>query len=149
MLVLKLLGVVALLLIAAGAVYAFDARCESRFSHRFFTLESFCVTFFAVALLMGGHTWREASARSGGDVLNGIVLMALGALLVLGLLYVNLRRTSLPYALFGSLLQVSIFGALALIGVIALVVGLAASIFATVMSPGGQSERVAWRRTVD
>jgi len=110
-LVLKLVGS-ALVLAAAVAfmayVYAlvrrFDQRSVERFGHSFLSKAKLVLVGAAGALLHGGAIWRQSLA-TGGDALNGAVLMALGVAILVALGVGNFRSTDRRYAAVGTGLQ--------------------------------------------
>ncbi|MFA6092599.1 MAG: hypothetical protein WCU88_03950 [Elusimicrobiota bacterium] len=126
MLILKIIGAVGLLAFVLFLLGSFDKRCEEKFSHRFFTRMSFAAVAAAVWLIVWGQGWYRQSAAAGGDILNGIVLIIIGAIIVLGLGYNNCKRTNVLYGMGGTALQVSIFGILALLGIVLFVIAILA-----------------------
>lgn len=74
-------------------------------------------------MLLGGHYWWRSAIETGGDQLNGIVLMSLGAAVMLGSLVMNIRRTNVLFGVVGTLLQAGIASVLALFG------GICATVF--------------------
>lgn len=126
MTVLTILGVIALVAIVLWGCLAFNAHCDRKFSFRFFTRASFALTAAAM-LLYGGHAWYASAAAAQGDILNGIILMALGGIAALGLVRYNVRRTSLLYGLGGSALQIGLYAPLLYVGIFFLIPALAAS----------------------
>lgn len=124
MLVLKILGIIALLGSILATLHFFNEHCDKKFSYRFFTETSFWATAGTLALLIIGNWWRINALELGGDALNGIMVMCIGIVIALGLIYFNFKRTNLAYGLGGSALQISAFGILAYIGLAVLMIGL-------------------------
>lgn len=122
MLVLKILGVVVAILAFITALVGFEMHCYKKFSHRFFTMFTYIFTTIAIGLGMIGHYWYQNSLTSGGDVLNGIVVMILGGLAVLILIFTNFKKTNLLYGIAGSAIQLAIFGILAQISLVLFVI---------------------------
>lgn len=115
MLVLKILGGIFVLFSFLLAITIFDEYCDDKFEHRFFNIKSFIILIVIVAMLIIGDNWYENALRDHGDSLNGLVLMGLGGLILLGLVIYNLSQAGFIFGFIGSVIQVSIFGALALI----------------------------------
>lgn len=124
MLVLKILGVILIIAAVVFGLRFFNDHCDEKFSYRFFTASSFWATAGSLGLLLLGYWWRSKALESGGDALNGIVVMALGAIVAAGLVYFNFKKTNFVYGVGGSVLQISVFSILAYIGVFVAIVGL-------------------------
>lgn len=124
MLVIQILGGVALLAAVLAVLHFFDKHCERRFTHRFFTIPAFMATGISLVLLLVGNWWRVSAMQSGGDPLNGIVIISIGALVALGLIYVNFKCTNAVYGVGGSVLQLSLFGYLAYMSIPLFILGL-------------------------
>lgn len=129
MTVLKIIGVIVALVAMGIGVISFNEHCDKKFSYRFFTKISFIAAAASIWALMAGHAWYTSSVDSGGDTLNGIVIMGIGAIILLGLVYFNFRMTNLLYGLGGSALQLGLFIPLAYIGTFFVLLGLVLSIF--------------------
>jgi hypothetical protein len=113
MLVLKILGILLAIAALVFSVITFDKHCYRKFSHRFFTAFTYITSTVAIVLGMIGFYWYNHSLTTGGDTLNGIVIIILSALVGLSLFYINFKKTNLLYGITGSALQLLIFGALA------------------------------------
>ena len=124
MLILKILEIIAFIAGVIVALHFFNEHCNKKFSHRFFTKKSFLATVGALALLITGNLWRTNALQSGGDVLNGIVVMGIGILVALGLIYFNYKRTNFVYGVGGTVLQLLAFSVMAYIGIVVLAIGL-------------------------
>lgn len=109
MLMLKFLGVVAVLSAIIYGLRRFNRHTEERFSYKFFSASSFLLLILGALLLWGGLAWQDAALLHGGDPLNGVVVAALGALSISYCWFNNLRNTSLSYALLGTVLQSALF----------------------------------------
>lgn len=110
-----------------SALSAFERFAARKFNHRFFTVGAFGAAAAALGCIVGGHSWWQAVLEQGGDPLNGLVLMAIGVIIVIGMLIQNLRRAGLLVGLCGSVLQASVFGVIGSFGLVVLGVGLALS----------------------
>jgi hypothetical protein len=132
MLVLKILGIVALIASVLAALYFFNEHCDKKFSYRFFTTPSFVASAVALVLLIAGNSWRVDALQSGGDVLNGVVVMGLGVLVALGLIYFNFRRTNFLYGTGGTVLQLLVFSVLAYIGIFVFIIAFVLGVIANI-----------------
>ena len=124
MLVITILGGLLAITLVIWALSAFERFTARRYNHRFFTTGSFGAAALALGFVWGGRFWWQAALAQGGDALNGIVLIGLGALIVLAMLVRNLRRAGLVIGTCGSVLQATVFGVLGSFGLVVLAVGL-------------------------
>ena len=115
MLVLKIIGGLLALALVLFLLFIFDERCDEKFGHRFFKFSSLGILTVSVGIIQIGQIWYESSLESGSDTLNGLVLMIIGGLILLSVVLYNLKETNFVYGLFGSIIQISIFGTLAFI----------------------------------
>ena len=86
MLVLKVIGVAAGILAVVTPLVLFERYVSKRHGFSFLSKRAFG------ALLMGGGYWQHEAQQTGGDELNGIVVMVLGAIGAVGILVRNIRR---------------------------------------------------------
>lgn len=113
------------MLVAAAAFTGlsyFNAHCEKKFGFKFLTKPLFVLTVAGVLLLIFGNEWRLDSIKTGGDMLNGIVLMILGGGLLAFLFYLNITKTNVLYGVSGSALQILVFGVLGYMGLFLLII---------------------------
>lgn len=125
MLVITIVGCLLAITLVIYALSAFERYAAHRFNHRFFTLGAFFASAAALGFIFGGRYWWQVAIEQGGDALNGIALMALGAILAFGIFVRNLRRAGLVVGTCGSVLQASVFGVIGSFGLVVLGVGLA------------------------
>jgi hypothetical protein len=140
MLVITIAGCLLAITLVIWALSAFEDFAARRYNHRFFTVGSFFATAAAVGCILGGRYWWQLALQQSGDVLNGIVLMALGSVLVLGMIIRNLRRAGCVVGACGSVLQVSVFGTLGSLGLVALGVGLLLSFVCVLLLSVGATQ---------
>lgn len=141
MLVLKLVGSALVLAAAIGFmayVYAlvrrFDQRSVERFGHSFLSKAKLVLVGAAGALLHGGAIWRQSALATGGDALNGAVLVALGMAILLALGVRNFRRTGWRYAAVGTGLQLALVPLVFQLGVSLLMLFILAGVVAVFAS---------------
>lgn len=128
MLVLKIIGVVVVLASLLYALFAFDEHCFNKFKHKFFNKNSFVVVVVAFCLIIAGESWRAEALKTGGDELNGIVLMVIGVVTLIALLFYNLKKTNVIYGIGGTSIQLLLFAILAYFGIFVLMFGFIISI---------------------
>lgn len=125
MLVIAILGALLAVGLVAYALRTFELYAARRFNHRFFTVGAFAMAAAAIGCIAGGRCWWQAAIEQGEDVSNGIVLIALGAIVALGIFIRNVRRAGVLIGTCGTMLQASVFGVLGSFGLIVLAFGLA------------------------
>lgn len=108
-----------------GLSGAFNDHCMNKFGHRFITFASCLIAAVASPSLYFGWIWYT----DGGDTENGLALMGIGAVIALSLCLYNIKRSNITYGLLGSAIVLTIFGVLALIGVIFYLIIVVAFIF--------------------
>lgn len=109
MLVIKCLLAIALVGLLFFALVRFNEHCSSRFGHQFFTREIFVWIVVAQGLFIVGGLWWQSALKQHGDTLNGMIIVAGGALAVGWIVYRNFRETNLLYGVMGSALQIVLF----------------------------------------
>ena len=124
MLVLKILAIIIILFGILLSLYFFNEHCGEKFNYRFFTTRSLLTSALALAFILIGNWWHSNSLESGGDTLNGIAMMSIGAFLALILIYFNFKHTNFAYGFGGTFLQLSAFGLLIYLGTFILILGL-------------------------
>jgi UDP-N-acetylmuramyl pentapeptide phosphotransferase/UDP-N-acetylglucosamine-1-phosphate transferase len=125
-LVLKVIGVAAGILAVVTPLIIFERYVSRRHGFSFLSKRAFAAPVIAAALVMGGGYWRHQAQQTGGDELNGIVLMVLGAAGVLGILVWNIRRAGVLVGTGGTLLHAGLLGVfcvLASLGLVVLLIG--------------------------
>ena len=122
MLMLKMLGVFAAISATIAGLYLFNEHSFRRFQYRFFSWKAFFATGAALVLLMGGFWWKTNAAQTRGDELNGLLLMASAAAIMVVLWFFNFSRTNLLYGVGGSVLQLFVLAQLAYAGIFAAIV---------------------------
>ncbi|MDP1905496.1 MAG: hypothetical protein Q8M09_14820 [Pseudomonadota bacterium] len=113
MLALKIIGVVSLVIGLAWSLIAFDARCYERYAYNFFTRKTLLKIAIAIVFLYGGYAWFNNAVANKNDTLNGLVLMAIGVVIVVILAYQNYKNTDWLHGTAGTALQLTVFGVLA------------------------------------
>lgn len=105
----------------ANALRAWESFVSQHFGVRFLTKSAFAAVLLSAALLIGGYYWLQQARSVGDDVLNGIVLMIVGALTAASIMIYNVRRTNLVVGAGGTLVQIFAFSVAAYLGLAVLV----------------------------
>ncbi len=124
MLILTLMG----LLAAAFTIYTFilwfNKYTYHHAQYEFFTKEHSVAMVFSYALMFFGNSWMQTALANNNDWLNGAIVLAVGVLLLMGVIINNFKQAPKIYAIAGSLAQMIFYipismGAVIIVAVIA------------------------------
>jgi hypothetical protein len=121
---MTVLTIIAALLVAAGGFFGltyFNNHCEKKFGFKFLTKPTFFLVVAGVLLVMFGNELRIDATKTGGDVLNGIVLIVIGTGVLSYMIYKNITETNIYYGVGGSAIQLVLFGVLGYVGLFVLI----------------------------
>jgi len=103
--VLRILGLVGMVAVALIVYYAVAVRCEEVHREKLLTAPAAYWMAAAAWLGYGGFHWRQELVASGGDVLNGTLVMGCAAVLAVVLLVSNFLRLRLFFGSVRTILQ--------------------------------------------
>lgn len=103
---------VSVLLIGIIALYFFNKRSISKFNFAFFTIASFIGAAISLGLSFVGYNWTIKATPNSDDIMNGIGMGVIGAIVGLFLIVSNTAKTNLISALAALLIQFIILGSL-------------------------------------
>jgi len=126
MLVLTIIGIVAVLGFLYWMITTLNSKVIEKFDHDFFDLGLFFLAFISNLLIYFGHDWYLDALAQQGDILNGMIIIGIGAVGLLLLIMVNIRQTNLIVGIIGSIIQLFLFAIGSLFGAIGLIVAGAA-----------------------
>jgi len=113
MLVLKIIGI----LIAAFLVYLLIIKVNEytiqKYRYQFFNMANFLISAVGYGLLYFGYKWYMNALEKNQDLLNGQILIGIGVILILAVIYYNIKNTSGTTGLAFSLIQAPIYSVLA------------------------------------
>ena len=109
MFVLKTIAVLVLLVLLYKGITTLNNKVYAKFKYDFFDQSLFILAFGSNLLLYFGHSWYLESLKTGIGILNGQVLMGIGAFGLLLLVALNIQKTNLLIGLIGSLIQIFLF----------------------------------------
>lgn len=101
------------LLIGIIALVLFNKQAIKQHNFAFFTIASFIGAAISLALIWVGFNWTIKATPNSDDVMNGIGMLVIGAVVGLFLIIMNKAKTDLVYALSALTIQFVILGALA------------------------------------
>ena len=123
MTVLIIMGLL-LVVITIGVIIAMiNGYSEKKFDYEFFNWANFAITSVGYCAIFFGNNWYEKALSSGGDILNGQILIAIGIIIVLWMFINNIRRTDFIFGTIIGVLQLIIYipaSVVCLLGVIML-----------------------------
>lgn len=128
MTVLKVLSGLALLSAVVLAFLNFEKYVARQYGFRFLTKSAFLAAAASAALIIGGCYWWEDANRAGGDTLNGVVLVLLGAGSASMILVRNIQRTNWLVGTSGTAAQAVAFAIAAYLGVFVLMFAFIATV---------------------
>jgi len=126
MIVLGIIGFIAVGLLLYWLVTVVNNYSYKKYKYEFFNMQNFVTTAIGYAFLFFGNNWYMDALKANGDLLNGGILIGIGAVTVLYVVYLNIKRTDLLFGLLGSLFQLILYVALTLGAVFALLIVMAA-----------------------
>lgn len=109
MTVLYIIGVLAIVIVLLMFVGWVNALSQSKYDYEFFTYGNLALTTIAYALLFFGAKFYLDALSAHGDILNGILMMGIGAIIILGVLIWHIKHTSFIFGLLFGILQLVIY----------------------------------------
>lgn len=122
MLVLKVLGVIAIIIGIISVVGILNQKCMEKFQVPLFSKGSASATFIAAICLFAGLLWYQEALKSKGDTLNGIVLLVLGGIITIGILISSYRKTDIIFGTLAAVIHIFLLVLMTYIGVPLLII---------------------------
>ncbi len=107
---------VSALLIGIIALIFFNKRAINKHNFAFFTVASFIMAAISLSMMMVGYNWFMSATPNSDDVMNGVGMGVIGAIVSLFLIISNAAKTSALYAIGSLLIMFVILGALFTLG---------------------------------
>ncbi|WP_443862928.1 hypothetical protein [Fusobacterium ulcerans] len=117
MLVLKVLGVIAIIIGIISVVGILNQKCMEKFQVPLFSKGTAGGIFIAAICLFAGMLWYQEALKSKGDTLNGIVLLALGGIITIGILISSYRKTDIIFGTLAAVIHIFLLVLMTYIGV--------------------------------
>jgi len=111
MVVLSIIGIIIVLILIAVFIQASNEYSVKTYRYEIFNIGNFIVSVFGYLAIYFGHGWYTDAIREQGDLLNGILIMGFGILFLLGVVYFNIKKTSLLYGIVMSIISELIYAA--------------------------------------
>lgn len=122
MTVLTIIGILAALVLIFVIIEHVNRYSVKHYRYEFFTWASLVVTSIGYALIFFGHNWYVDALSKSGDILNGQILMGIGAVTVLFMLVTHIRRTSILFGTFFGVFQLILYVPASVISFLAVIV---------------------------
>lgn len=103
MVVLSIIGIIIALIVVALFVQYTNEYSQSKYSYEIFNVGNFVISVVAYFALYFGNGWYQDALRVDGDLLNGILVIAIGVIAFCGVVYINIKNTSLYYGIIMSI----------------------------------------------
>lgn len=117
MLVLKVLGVIAIIIGIISVVGILNQKCMEKFQVPLFSKGTAGGIFIAAICLFAGMLWYQEALKSKEDTLNGIVLLALGGIITIGILISSYRKTDIIFGTLAAVIHIFLLVLMTYIGV--------------------------------
>ena len=120
MLILKILGAIALLVTLYFLAAAINAYTKKRYKYLFLNGTTLATSLSGYVSSFIGYKWYLGALKTHGDVLNGEILMVIGAGLLLWTIYQNLKNTDFIVGFLFSIVQQVLYLVAGAIGLVIL-----------------------------
>jgi len=125
MTVLFILGLIAVAVALFMMVSWINASSQRDYNYEFFNIGSFIIIAIGYGLVWYGWTWFNEAVDTGGDILNGQILVGIGVMFVAGVFLNNIRNTSLEFGFLAGIFQLVLFLPLSVAAAFAFIVAAA------------------------
>ena len=122
MTVLYIIGFLAVVILLLLIVTYINDYSTKHYSYEFFSFGNLAVVAIAYLMLYYGHSWYSEELTKGGDILNGQILMGIGALIICALIYVHIKNTSIIFATIVTPFQLILYIPAAVLSIFAFIV---------------------------
>lgn len=126
MIVLGIIGFILVVLLLYWLVISINAYSYKKYKYEFFNMQNFIITAIGYAFLFFGNKWYMSALKDSSDLLNGGILLGIGVVIVLYVVYMNIKHTALLFGLFFTLFELILYVALSLVSAFALLIAIAA-----------------------
>jgi len=126
MFVLKVLGVILGLYLLYEFIKLLNRVSDKKYNYKFFDEGSAFIVSIGYYFCYFGYSWYEDAVRVGGDILNGSILMGIGAIILLIMMYINIKSTNLFMGVVFGIFQFLVYIPVAVIAFYLVVVIIAA-----------------------
>ena len=111
MTVLTIIGVLIVLALLALSIQLANEHSTKVYGYEIFNIGNFIVSVLAYLGIYFGNSWYMDALREQGDILNGVLLMGIGIIVLLWIIYNNIKKSSLIYGLTMSIVTELLYAA--------------------------------------
>ena len=104
--ILAALAVVVFLLMFVGYI---NSMSETKFNYSFFTWGNLLYTTVSYVFIYFGKGWYLNELAIKGDILNGQIVIAIGVIMIGGLLYNHIKNTTVVFGLAVGVIQLVLY----------------------------------------
>ena len=109
MTVLYIIGFLAVVIALALIAIWINTFSIQKFNYEFFNWGNFIITALGYLGLWYGYDWFQEASATGGDILNGQILMGIGAVFATGMFLNNIKRTNFIFGVVAGAYQLAIY----------------------------------------
>ena len=110
--ILQIAASVSVFVIGLVVLKILNNSAIKKFNFSLVTIASFIMAAISLGLIFIGYDWYANLVLKNEDIMNGLVVLALGVIVGLILIFSNISKTNIIYAVSGLLVQFLIMGAL-------------------------------------
>ena len=111
MTVLTIIGVLIVLALLALSIQLANEHSTKVYGYEIFNIGNFILSVIAYLAIYFGNSWYMEALREQGDILNGVLLMGIGIIVLLWIIYNNIKKSSLVYGLTMSIITELLYAA--------------------------------------
>ena len=109
MLVLKIIGVLAVLFLLAMFVSRMNSYTQKKYRYEIFNWYNLTAAGVGYGFMLYGRSWYLEEVTKGGDTLNGMILFAIGMFIIFMVVRNNIKKTSFKFGLYFSVVQLALY----------------------------------------
>ena len=126
MTVLYIIGALLVIALIFALVAKINAFSENSYKYEFFTWGNLAFTTVSYITLYFGRKWYLTELiLKDGDTLNGLILIGIGVLMILGLLFTHIKNTNFIFGFIIGLLQLVLYVPASILGIFAFLIAAA------------------------
>ena len=109
MLVLKIIGVLVGLFLLAMFVSGMNDYTQKKYRYEIFNWYNLAAAGVGYGFMLFGRNWYLEALSNRGDTLNGMILFAIGVLIIFMVVRNNIKKTSFKFGLLFSVVQLALY----------------------------------------
>ncbi|QOY53205.1 hypothetical protein [Candidatus Sulfurimonas baltica] len=125
MLVITIIGFIVAIITVYSLVLWVNEYSVKRYRYEFFNFSNYLATAIGYGMIYFGEGWYREALANNQDILNGQVLIVIGFLLVVLVIYSNIKNTSFIFGVVMTVIQLALYAVLAVVGFYVLLAAMA------------------------